>query len=157
MLSCIGYAVGLGNVWGFPYRMSQNGGGAFLIPYCIFLFFCGIPLVMLELTIGQYSAKGPLTVWCHIPIFKGIVIVVKMKKSLKSRLNQILSFATISYRSRNAFHILDRDNLLQRDRRMGHPLHVLLLPDNTPVDPLRHGMEHSKLCHRIPNQRLHRT
>lgn len=72
MLSCIGYAVGLGNVWRFPYRMAQNGGGAFLIPYVIMLICCGIPLVFLELAFGQFSALGPVTAWNSIPLFKGI-------------------------------------------------------------------------------------
>merc|ERR1712127_69256 len=72
ILSAIGYAVGVGNVWRFPYRAAQNGGGVFLIPYFIMLLVCGIPIFYIELAFGQYSGQGPITIWESIPIFKGI-------------------------------------------------------------------------------------
>ncbi|XP_039266427.2 sodium-dependent proline transporter-like [Styela clava] len=72
LLSCIGYCVGLGNVWRFPYLAYRNGGGAFLIPYLIMLVLCGIPLFMMELSLGQFSGLGTITAWRASPIFKGI-------------------------------------------------------------------------------------
>ncbi|XP_014069496.1 sodium-dependent serotonin transporter [Salmo salar] len=73
LLSVIGYAVDLGNVWRFPYICYQNGGGAFLLPYMLMAVFGGVPLFYMELALGQFHRSGCISIWKHIcPIFKGI-------------------------------------------------------------------------------------
>lgn len=62
-LSIIGYSVGLGNIWRFPYLCQQNGGGAFLIPFVIMLVLEGIPLFLIEIGMGQRMRLGALGVW----------------------------------------------------------------------------------------------
>ncbi|XP_026556690.1 LOW QUALITY PROTEIN: sodium-dependent neutral amino acid transporter B(0)AT3-like [Pseudonaja textilis] len=71
LLSCIGFAVGFGNLWRFPYLCHIYGGGAFLIPYAIALVFEGIPIFHLELAIGQFLRKGSIGVWSHISPYLG--------------------------------------------------------------------------------------
>lgn len=58
ILAAIGSAVGLGNLWGFPYKLYSFGGGAFLIPYVIALLLVGIPIMILEFSIGHYTQRA---------------------------------------------------------------------------------------------------
>ena len=59
VLAAIGSAVGLGNIWRFPYLTYSNGGGAFLIPYFVALFTAGIPIIILEMSIGHRFKLSP--------------------------------------------------------------------------------------------------
>ena len=61
IISCIGAAVGLGNIWMFPYRLGQNGGAVFLIPYFIFVLVLGYIGLITEFTFGRTFEAGSLT------------------------------------------------------------------------------------------------
>ena len=58
VLAAVGSAVGLGNLWGFPYKLYSYGGGAFLIPYILALVVVGIPVMILEFSIGHYTQRA---------------------------------------------------------------------------------------------------
>lgn len=58
VLAAIGSAVGLGNLWGFPYKLYSYGGGAFLIPYIAAMFCVGIPLLVLEFSLGHLTQRA---------------------------------------------------------------------------------------------------
>lgn len=60
ILACIGSAVGMGNIWMFPTRVSLYGGGAFLIPYFIFVALIGFTGVIGEMTFGRATRSGPI-------------------------------------------------------------------------------------------------
>ncbi|XP_041113130.1 sodium-dependent neutral amino acid transporter B(0)AT2-like [Polyodon spathula] len=66
ILAQVGFSVGLGNVWRFPYLCQKNGGGAYLVPYFILLVVIGIPLFFLELAVGQRIRRGSIGVWNYI-------------------------------------------------------------------------------------------
>ncbi|XP_018602584.1 sodium-dependent neutral amino acid transporter B(0)AT2 [Scleropages formosus] len=66
ILAQVGFSVGLGNVWRFPYLCQKNGGGAYLVPYLILLVVIGIPLFFLELAVGQRIRRGSIGVWNYI-------------------------------------------------------------------------------------------
>ncbi|XP_072027465.1 sodium- and chloride-dependent GABA transporter 2-like [Amphiura filiformis] len=74
ILSCIGFAVGLGNIWRFPYLCYKNGGGAFLIPYAICAITGGIPIFFLEVALGQFMSLGGIKCWRICPLFEGVGI-----------------------------------------------------------------------------------
>ena len=58
ILAAIGSAVGLGNLWKFPYQLYDNGGSAFLIPYIIAIFLIGIPMLILEFSMGHFTQRA---------------------------------------------------------------------------------------------------
>jgi neurotransmitter:Na+ symporter, NSS family len=62
ILAAIGSAVGLGNIWRFPYVAYENGGGAFILPYLVALFTAGIPFLFLEYALGhKHRGSAPLS------------------------------------------------------------------------------------------------
>lgn len=60
ILACIGSAVGMGNIWLFPYKVGQLGGAAFIIPYFIFIILLGFSGVIEEMALGRAMQTGPL-------------------------------------------------------------------------------------------------
>ena len=60
IIACVGSAVGMGNIWLFPYRIAQHGGAAFLIPYIIFVVVLGVAGVAGEMAFGRAMEAGPL-------------------------------------------------------------------------------------------------
>ena len=85
LFAAIGAAVGIGNVWRFPYLAGKYGGGAFLLPYLIILFLLGIPILILEYALGKRMQKGAVGAFGKIDkrfrgiglnsIFVGFIIV----------------------------------------------------------------------------------
>lgn len=59
-IACIGSAVGMGNIWLFPYRTGQFGGAAFLIPYFLFVIIIGVAGVTGEMAFGRAMQSGPI-------------------------------------------------------------------------------------------------
>ena len=59
IIAAIGSAVGLGNIWRFPYVAYENGGGAFLVPYLVAIFAAGLPLLYLDYAVGHKFRKAP--------------------------------------------------------------------------------------------------
>ena len=60
LLLSAGCAIGIGNVWRFPYLVGQNGGGAFVLFYLVFLAIMGVPVLSMEFAVGRASRKSPV-------------------------------------------------------------------------------------------------
>lgn len=65
-------AIGIGNMWRFPFRTAQNGGGAFLVPYILFILILSIPAVLGEAATGKYTQSNPVGAYRKISGYSGI-------------------------------------------------------------------------------------
>ena len=72
VLACTGAAVGLGNLWMFPWRLGQYGGAAFLVPYLFFVYVLGTTGLMGEYGLGRWAAKGPIGAYDTVLRAKGL-------------------------------------------------------------------------------------
>ena len=59
LMASIGFAVGLGNIWRFPYIVGENGGSIFIVIYLCCVFFIGVPILMAEIMLGRRGAAAP--------------------------------------------------------------------------------------------------
>ena len=100
-VSSLGLAVGLGNIWRFPYVCYQNGGGTFLIPYILMLIFVGIPALFFEQSTGQYAREGVNKV--------NLFIVVSITSLVRNH-SSILSISTCYL----VFRFLDKWSLFSK-------------------------------------------
>ncbi|WAR13258.1 SC6A5-like protein [Mya arenaria] len=104
LVSLVGYSMGTSDFWRFPYLVFRNGGGAFLIPFLLFMMICGLPMMFLEVTTAQFSGKGPMGVWDLAPFFRGIgytLFVINIVNSIYYNVLRawILEYFVRSFRS----------------------------------------------------------
>jgi NSS family neurotransmitter:Na+ symporter len=107
IFAAIGSAIGLGNVWRFPYITYEYGGGTFLIPYVIGLIVMGIPWMMLEFGMGRYFQKGAPGVFEGIgkkwewlgwwPVWVAFLIVTYYTVIIAWSLRYAISSATVAW------------------------------------------------------------
>jgi len=107
IFAAIGSAIGLGNVWRFPYLTYEYGGGAFLIPWIIGLIVLGIPWMMMEFGMGRYFQKSAPGVFEGIgkkwewlgwwPVFVAFLIVTYYTVVIAWSLNYAISSATVAW------------------------------------------------------------
>jgi len=107
IMAAVGSAVGLGNAWRFPGMAYNNGGGAFLIPYFVALITAGIPLLLLEISIGKKFQTGAPSAFAKIhkgfeglgwwAVATGFVIVSYYTVILAWSLNYIWSAFTVAW------------------------------------------------------------
>ena len=71
MLAAAGSAVGLGNIWKFPYMAGQMGGSAFVLTYLLFMFIIGMPILVLEWLIGRRGQKNPIHTMEDVAVSEG--------------------------------------------------------------------------------------
>lgn len=71
MLAAAGSAVGLGNIWKFPYMAGEMGGSAFVLTYLLFMFIIGLPILVLEWLIGRRGQKNPIHTMQDVAVSEG--------------------------------------------------------------------------------------
>lgn len=67
ILAAAGSAIGLGNIWRFPYTAGENGGAAFVLVYLAFVLVIGVPVLLAELSIGRAAGKDPVGAFASLP------------------------------------------------------------------------------------------
>lgn len=134
LLVSAGCAIGIGNVWKFPYVTGQNGGGLFVLTYLIFLIIMGIPVLTMELAVGRSSRKSavlaykeleqPHTKW-HIHgwfcILGNFILMMYYTTVAGWMLNYCVKFATGVFNGMNA---IESDSVFES--MLGNPTEMIL-------------------------------
>lgn len=90
IMAAAGSAVGLGNIWRFPYITGENGGGAFVLVYLLCVILIGVPLLFTEMGFGRFTKKGTIGAFKDTganPIFMGLGAILAL----------MVSFFVLSY------------------------------------------------------------
>ncbi|XP_030199009.1 sodium- and chloride-dependent GABA transporter 3 isoform X2 [Gadus morhua] len=94
ILAMAGNMVGLGNVWRFPYLCYKNGGGVFLLPYCVLALLSGVPLFLMENALGQFTQEGTITCWKKLcPLLEGVGYAIMVIRTYSTIYLVILAYS----------------------------------------------------------------
>lgn len=122
-LATLGYTVGLGNIWRFPYLAFKYGGGSFLIPYTIMLMLVGLPVFFMELALGQFTTLGPTLVFGRMaPLFKGLGFAMIVASTYLSMYYNMIIAWSIFYMFDGFRAVLPWTNCKQVASRLGKTL-----------------------------------
>lgn len=130
--------------------------GAFLVPYLLMLLVLGIPLLYMELTVGQYTRRGPVHALASVcPLLKGIITHVLFRSS-----HTLINPWQASLPDRRGGHgvrghLLHHVHLLQHRHHLGPLLPLQLFPGPSPVAELQQHLEHAQLHGPRHQQQLH--
>ena len=107
LVSIIANAVGLGNVWRFPYICYKNGGGAFFIPYTLMLILAAMPILGMELAWGQFTSRGPVESWSVYPLLGGTGIAAIWVNALVMIYYAVLAAYALFYLAMSVYSLKD--------------------------------------------------
>ncbi|XP_037676027.1 orphan sodium- and chloride-dependent neurotransmitter transporter NTT5-like isoform X2 [Choloepus didactylus] len=100
----VAFSVGVGSIWRFPYLCHRNGGGSFLLLYLFMLVFVGIPLLYMEMIMGQWLRMDNMRIWKHlVPCLGGMGYASMLVCILMSLYNSVIISWSLSYLC-HAFH-----------------------------------------------------
>ena len=120
LMAAIGSAVGLGNIWGFPYKMGANGGFAFLVVYLLLAVFVGFILVLTELSVGRKTGKGVVGAYYELSKkFKWVGWLAIIAPTLILTFYTVLGGYCLQYMALNltgiGFDVMDKLNMTGGD------------------------------------------
>ncbi|XP_059523352.1 orphan sodium- and chloride-dependent neurotransmitter transporter NTT5-like [Myotis daubentonii] len=103
----IAFSFGLGSTWRFPYLCHQNGGGDFILLYFLLLLLFGIPLLYMEMVMGQWLRVDSVRIWKHlVPLLGGLGYVSMLVCSIVSVYNSVIISWGFYYLSNSFYHPL---------------------------------------------------
>ena len=146
------------HILNFKNRNLSWLAGAFLVPYLLMLFLCGVPLFFMETSMGQFGSTGCITMFRMSPIFKGITIWVKSQRKSNWKLMNNLNadFKPTSFYSAPIFSICRRwfchrhsqcnlHHVLQRRYSLSNIVYRHVAKENFALGRLRQSLEYEKL------------
>ena len=90
IFAAVGSAVGLGNVWSFPFQTASNGGAAFIVVYLVAVFVIGFPAILVEFVIGRRTKRNPVDAFADLGFGSW---------AIAGALGAVTSFATLAFYS----------------------------------------------------------
>ena len=100
ILISAGCAIGIGNVWKFPYLCGQNGGGLFVLIYLFFLLILGLPAMTMEFAMGRAAQKSPVKMYDELELQAGSQAWTQTRLELRSQTAlQVPPFRSAAWRS----------------------------------------------------------